>query len=888
MTSAPSYEKVPLGASDGRDMLAGAGYGLAAFAANMFPVDLAFGLELVLGAPFVYIALHRHGLLAAVIASAGWGFATYLLWNHPYAAIVFTLSLPFLDWLNRQRGYAYSIANSLFWAFIGSWLLWLEYRYLVKMDLAGTHLVVLKQALNSMICVVIAEFTWTIRPPSNFKLENPEGPRQMQRSSIAHFLLVVLVSSATVPVVTAFVLIANSQFRDLQTEATKELKTGTRILERALATFANNAAEITEEHYRDGHGDPEWPLDGSFVLENVYHETADSPRGTIKWIIVKDDSAPAWFRAKDGRFFVHFVDHKLSRQLPADANRTIAIYIEQTSLEAIISGVSDSIGIALFIRTPTLTVGPALPAEYDIPASYAAFPLSGGLNRVAPDDPRLSPMSSWRKSFLKFEEDTRNGPRWTIIAHRPIQTQVDEYRSELSLRIAAMLGFLLVMPFVAAGMRHVILNHMRALTAYIAEMMRDRRATPRRVSHFVEIETIAAEFNAINRALQRQQKIAERERQRLETVIAHAPAIIYAVEIPEAGLRRPARYMNDQVEKLTGYSAAEIAEPGWWKRNLHPEDSARVLALEAQFHRDGHVAAYYRLRHKRGHFIWIYDVLARMPASAEGRGEAIGMWLDQTSQKLSEAALLQAAKLADLGTMATGMAHEINQPLNIIALSAHNAMRKLDPADTDDAYTLGKLERISQQVSRAAKIIDHMRIFGRANTTEKNAFRLAAPVENIAEYFGNQFRLDHIDLQVSHDLGDATVIGQSALVEQVLLNLVNNAKSQIMSRRLTGEGNGAAEVDFVRVSGELSGDGGTAILRVSDSGGGIDPAVKEDIFKPFVTTKPVGQGTGLGLSISYGIIREMGGDIAVDNGERGAIFTIEIPLDHSLAEAANA
>ena len=241
---------------------------------------------------------------------------------------------------------------------------------------------------------------------------------------------------------------------------------------------------------------------------------------------------------------------------------------------------------------------------------------------------------------------------------------------------------------------------------------------------------------------------------------------------------------------------------------------------------------------------------------------------ESIQRKKAEAQVIQAAKLATLGEMATSVAHELNQPLNVIRMAAGNVLRKLEKGTAEPAYLHDKLDRIAGQTERAAAIIDHMRMFGRKAEEKPAELDLSETMRNALELMGEQLRLAEID--VSLDLPEACppVMGHPVQMEQVILNLLTNARDAVMA-------NGTEKKITLAVDG--SGDDRVRIT-VTDSGGGIPPNAIEHLFEPFFTTKEMGEGTGLGLSVSYGIIHDMGGTIEAENVAGGARFTITLPV----------
>lgn len=247
----------------------------------------------------------------------------------------------------------------------------------------------------------------------------------------------------------------------------------------------------------------------------------------------------------------------------------------------------------------------------------------------------------------------------------------------------------------------------------------------------------------------------------------------------------------------------------------------------------------------------------------------IGVGQDITALNIAKAQTIQAAKLATLGEMTSSVAHELNQPLNVMRMALGNCRRKLEREHTDLDYYLSKVERVDGQVSRMASIVDHMRMFGRKATESFVPLDMREVIEGSLSLMSEQLRLAGIEVIRDFHPDPVMVIGHRIQVEQVLLNLIGNARDAMNAR-----------IDLtqkqLRLSIQCSEN--QALITVEDNGNGLPEDKIDRIFEPFFTTKEVGLGTGLGLSVSYGIIQDMKGNISAENIHPGARFSISLPL----------
>jgi C4-dicarboxylate-specific signal transduction histidine kinase len=235
--------------------------------------------------------------------------------------------------------------------------------------------------------------------------------------------------------------------------------------------------------------------------------------------------------------------------------------------------------------------------------------------------------------------------------------------------------------------------------------------------------------------------------------------------------------------------------------------------------------------------------------------------------------LIQAGKLATLGELTTGVAHELNNPLNNIGLFVGNAIDWIRLGRIDKEAILRDLDSAMQQMRKATEIISHLRTFGRVAPVGREALPINQVIERALSLMREQLRLRQIEVDLQLSRENPLVAGSSIQLEQVFINLLTNARDALMesSRRL------------IRIASVA---GPTAVeITVSDTGPGIPDGLEQRIFDPFFTTKEVGKGTGLGLAITYGIIRDHDGSIAVIKpAVEGTTFHIQLPRASGAAE----
>lgn len=235
----------------------------------------------------------------------------------------------------------------------------------------------------------------------------------------------------------------------------------------------------------------------------------------------------------------------------------------------------------------------------------------------------------------------------------------------------------------------------------------------------------------------------------------------------------------------------------------------------------------------------------------------------------TQAMLVQSGKLSALGEMAGGIAHEVNNPLAVIALTCSKLMRVLEstPLDLNAAKSL--VNSIESTTNRIAKIIKALKMYSRntqwdpyQNTILKNV------IEDTISLCGEKFKHHGIELRIICETPDLPIQCRPTEISQVLLNLLNNAFDEVADRTPRW-----VELEAFR-------NGESLEIRVTDSGKGIPTSTAPKLFQPFFTTKEIGKGTGLGLSISKGIVEAHGGRIFIDSNCPNTRFVVQLPLKH--------
>ncbi len=306
-----------------------------------------------------------------------------------------------------------------------------------------------------------------------------------------------------------------------------------------------------------------------------------------------------------------------------------------------------------------------------------------------------------------------------------------------------------------------------------------------------------------------------------------------------------------------------------FESTLRGDEGPRVTAeLQATFERQGDFATSFNSLNQTTGAPTTIGAAAKCFYNAEGKIQRlVGANWDITEQKRNEEKLIQASKMSSLGEMASGIAHEINNPLTIIQGMAFIIGRLSESEHPEKKEKIAELTaKIGNTVQRIAKIIQALRTFSRNDEADpEDKISVQQVVDETLELCQERMKSHNIELRLP-PIPNATILGHGAGLSQCLLNLLNNAHDAILD----------SESPWIEI--KVESDDKNVRIKITDSGNGIPKSVAESLFTPFFTTKAIGSGTGLGLSITKGIIEKHKGTISLDRSCPNTCFVIELPL----------
>jgi PAS domain S-box-containing protein len=281
-----------------------------------------------------------------------------------------------------------------------------------------------------------------------------------------------------------------------------------------------------------------------------------------------------------------------------------------------------------------------------------------------------------------------------------------------------------------------------------------------------------------------------------------------------------------------------------------------------------------KVRHCKKDGTLFYLRIKACPIKYGDRHAIILAATDITEAMEKDAQLFQATKMKTLGEMSAGMAHELTQPLNAIKIGNDFLRRMIRTGQTISTRDLDRVAlSVTGQVNRASAIINHLREFGRNPDFKKEPVDLNVVIKNVIQIVGQQLALNNIEVIFNLDKSLPAILANANRLEQVVFNLVSNARDAIDQSPASAAGSGKKTITLSTFV-----ESNTIVCAIEDTGTGIAGHARDKIFEPFFTTKEVGCGMGLGLAISYGIVRDYGGTIDVSNTPSGgACFALRFP-----------
>jgi signal transduction histidine kinase len=310
----------------------------------------------------------------------------------------------------------------------------------------------------------------------------------------------------------------------------------------------------------------------------------------------------------------------------------------------------------------------------------------------------------------------------------------------------------------------------------------------------------------------------------------------------------------------------------------------RMIEAIAKAHEDGESTADIELTLKHyfddgGEHYYLASVTPVQGLSSddsEADTEIVVVMIDTSALVEARRKLTHSAKMASIGEVASGAAHELNQPLNVIRMATHNVLRAVAKGTLDNDSLVAKLERVDQQVDRAARLVTGMKAFSKTSNETMTMVDPSAAVAVALELLHKRITGDNVDVLHQRSEQAVSVTADNTALQQVVINVVMNALEAFEARQVEDK---QLRVEETIVDEQF-------VLSISDNAGGIEANALERIFEPFFTTRGDDYHPGLGLSTCYGIVEGLGGSIACEPIANGARFVVRLPINIDLLEVS--
>lgn len=471
----------------------------------------------------------------------------------------------------------------------------------------------------------------------------------------------------------------------------------------------------------------------------------------------------------------------------------------------------------------------------------------------------------WEKNSTEMKEDMLSVQtiiddlNWTLVMEQPKKTAYDPINKmiQIGLMAVAITTLLISLISIYAGLYFikpiVLLDHA------MKKLQLGYSIDPIKLKRNDEMGKLTESFNKMTEELQQKSLQLEMEKERLKVVvdgIGAGLALItkdYMITWMNPTLKK---WMHEDEQTLPCYTCI-----GGYEVPCHD------CPITTPTKDDSFGNKMIKLRTANGEERIFQHRVFPLNHAIEGEGEFLLVIEDITEQKNMEEKIIQTDKLSALGLMASGFAHEVNNPLTTINVYAEDLNDRIK--QNDEHLNVDEmnhyLKKIVENTERCKKITSNLLNFSRKSNWTIASVDIHETIQNSINLVEHTLKKGNIELYVNIDQNLPTILGDSLKLMQVLVNLINNSVDAMENGGL------------LSISAQKETD--TIVLTVTDSGTGISEEKLTKVFDPFYTTKPIGKGTGLGLSVCYGIIQQFGGSMEIESElEKGTSVMIRIPI----------
>ncbi len=878
---------------------------------NHLNIELFFGVNFLFGSVATMIAVRTSGTLWGTLVGIVIGSYTYFLWGHPYAIYIFGLEafvVGCVICITKKDNMI--LVDVVYWLFIGAPLVWIFYTFQLGLPEMPVAMIALKQSINGISNVVIANLilqTTLVDGLQVLRGKDAESGSWALSAAvnniIAFFILVPTLGTMTISNSDELGEIQANLDRHVRHEALQ----GAVAVKTSLHTTTSILKSLIITNF--GGGDlHQWTATIQKWKDRLIPSLSNIALADRKGNIIYSYPVPIPVSGRsehaeeirtmrgqrelltDYHSHEKLIGEHFSVILPVDDETVLIAAFSKALFANLFNEVIDSdLNITLQDGSGTEILGNSV-------FSLDGYVEGDNPHQLLPANEALPKMVRWRKAYWQSEVRIDEFNDWHIRATVSMVGAIDGLQKDYIRKMAITLVFIILSLMLLPLLIRSLLTPMQGLTraARMYTESTDRRDVKWPSSRLLEINQLIENFKQLIDVINRNKAELTASKEQYRSLLDQLPLEVWEEDwspirdeilaLQEQGIDLEvfARNHPERIKELENRIVVRSVNAGAFAINKatsraqldsvyddNPEPAFTFMpSLKAFLSGKTSMVCEGIQKIATGDLRFQQSEVFMIRGTEQDWTRVVTVSTDITEFKQSQAQVIQASKLATLGEMATGVAHELNQPLTVIRMAASNARSKLVKGDIDADYLDQKLERIEGQTERAAAIIEHMRMFGRKAEGGDDRLDPRTAIDNALDLVGEQFRLARIEITTEFPDECPSVSGNMIQLEQVILNLLTNSRDAIEDK------DGERKI-WARVAVEND----AIQIICEDTGGGFSQQALPRIFEPFYTTKEVGKGTGLGLSVSYGIIRDMGGTIEAENtdADAGAKFTITLP-----------
>ena len=827
---------------------------------NYLNIDVFFGINIVFGSIFAWLALIILGPAWAMAAIISGSLYTINLWGHGYAATIFVLEIAFVIALGGYKSISKLIGMvSIYWIFVAAPSSLFLYKHMMGIPWETYFGLIQKQILNGLFNVCLAVTIYYLAIILRLINNSPK----IKKAKFSNFLSVLFVFALAVPYGFNEIIKISRSF-DLSKKSF--IEEGLKEIEN-LSAYVLYVLQSETSHWEMMLSNLE--LDTQINFTNRPYSVYSIDTVTLSFSIVFGEEKVL----PDNIKYIYSRNNIF--------NKTEILGCDDDFFYTV------SASGKIYVWEQGALDFQSSKEDYDIVCStdWSEFKIQSSIVPQAISKVTVPEASSKIESWLKAEIYTEAQilalfP--TSVSHthslRPMAMLAQKnLNSELN-HIVMFTLFLIVLSYIVT---YFVSERFKRYTSIIEELLKHRT---------INVELLNTNLYEDQEILKSVVSLAERfseEKEARTFAVNSFNQLIQDTSTPVFATDNKGRvkFWNKTLENMTGYTSEEMLDNPLDKiakvdfTNIFSEEYSDELSFD------------FSITSKSGEYIYLKanqtilrdfsDLMTTNDLATHNHDHnAVHFFVaqDETEAITARAHMINMSRLAALGEMASAFAHELNQPLNVITMAAGNTLERMKSSNVPSDYTKEKLKRIETNALRAGKIIKNIREF----TSERRdegvvAFNPASLCQNVIGILQEQLRLDQVEIELCDATEGELIEGRPMLFEQVIVNIVNNSRQSIVASKAIKR---SCKIDLQCIEGLL-------VIEISDSGSGFNDESISRAFDPFYTTNADRSGTGIGLYMSKSIISSMNGKIWAFNGPNGAIVAMQFPVVDRTSNSAS-